>query len=477
MSVTVIRVAGRDPIVSRHKVAPFVPDATGPIADRSDFDAETPEFSYLATDEGLIYFRKITEGEWSDGILFPGPAGADGEDGVDGTDGSDGADGAPGSVWRSGSGAPAGGLGIVGDWYLNTANGDVYEKTGASAYTLRDNLTGPQGEPGEAGEGGGGVTDHGALTGLSADDHTQYHTDARAATWGDARYTPIAHIDDTSDAHDASAISVADAGGDYAATDVEGVLAEIAPQLGGGSGMAVEEDGTEEGTGIDRFDFTTGLNVSVSGSQATISASASGGYTPAWLQTGAGAKYAAIGSGDPNPWAHLYTNNLATGTASTNALGGTSSARMMKFRLPVNLAVSHVYVFTSSNVINALTLAVYPVGTGATRSWQSGTIASTTVGGWNDITANTPFTLTAGVDYWIAICGVVTNTTAAFRIVTGQDQNWFGNDSSVLAGIPTVPVIGQIAVTSGAWPGTLPALSTPSSLATPPLFLLEGTAS
>lgn len=34
------------------------------------------------------------------------------------------------------------------------------------------------------GGGGGGVTDHGALTGLSDDDHPQYHTDAR----GDARY-------------------------------------------------------------------------------------------------------------------------------------------------------------------------------------------------------------------------------------------------------------------------------------------------
>ncbi len=38
-----------------------------------------------------------------------------------------------------------------------------------------------------AGGGGGGVTDHGALTGLADDDHPQYHTDAR----GDARYTPI----------------------------------------------------------------------------------------------------------------------------------------------------------------------------------------------------------------------------------------------------------------------------------------------
>lgn len=34
------------------------------------------------------------------------------------------------------------------------------------------------------GGGGGGVTDHGALTGLADDDHSQYHNDAR----GDARY-------------------------------------------------------------------------------------------------------------------------------------------------------------------------------------------------------------------------------------------------------------------------------------------------
>ena len=40
--------------------------------------------------------------------------------------------------------------------------------------------------------GATGVTDHGALTGLSDDDHTQYHTDARAATWADPRYANIA---------------------------------------------------------------------------------------------------------------------------------------------------------------------------------------------------------------------------------------------------------------------------------------------
>lgn len=37
--------------------------------------------------------------------------------------------------------------------------------------------------------GGGGVTDHAALTGLGVDDHTQYHNNAR----GDARYSVLAH--------------------------------------------------------------------------------------------------------------------------------------------------------------------------------------------------------------------------------------------------------------------------------------------
>jgi hypothetical protein len=37
--------------------------------------------------------------------------------------------------------------------------------------------------------GAGGVSDHGLLTGLADDDHTQYHTDAR----GDARYSQLGH--------------------------------------------------------------------------------------------------------------------------------------------------------------------------------------------------------------------------------------------------------------------------------------------
>ena len=142
---------------------------------------------------------------------------------------------------------------------------------------------------GAGGGGGGGVTDHGALTGLGDDDHTIYlkekasggvasevptHTHADAAnagtlshadltnlTTGDphtqyagqsefddhsARHenggadeisiagldgTPVEltnHLNDTSDAHDASAVSIADSGNNFASSDVEGALTELA---------------------------------------------------------------------------------------------------------------------------------------------------------------------------------------------------------------------------------------------------------
>jgi hypothetical protein len=82
-----------------------------------------------------------------------GSQGPIGNTGPQGATGNTGAQGPQGSLWRSGTGAPAGALGAVGDWYENDANGDIYEKTGASTYTLRDNLTGPQGPQGNPGAG------------------------------------------------------------------------------------------------------------------------------------------------------------------------------------------------------------------------------------------------------------------------------------------------------------------------------------
>jgi len=60
--------------------------------------------------------------------------------------------------------------------------------TGVTIAQIGDNVTIVQGVEAAGPPGvGGGVTDHGALTGLADDDHTQYHNDAR----GDARYQPL----------------------------------------------------------------------------------------------------------------------------------------------------------------------------------------------------------------------------------------------------------------------------------------------
>lgn len=58
---------------------------------------------------------------------------------INGTNGTDG------STILSGSGAPAGETGNVGDYYINTANQDFYKKTGTSTWTLLFNLKGDSG--------------------------------------------------------------------------------------------------------------------------------------------------------------------------------------------------------------------------------------------------------------------------------------------------------------------------------------------
>lgn len=92
----------------------------------------------LTGPEGPQGLKGDTGAQGPQGIQGPeGPQGIQGPEGPQGPAGDDGA------TWHNGSGAPAGALGVVGDYYLNNDNGDYYEKTGASTWTLRGNLTGP----------------------------------------------------------------------------------------------------------------------------------------------------------------------------------------------------------------------------------------------------------------------------------------------------------------------------------------------
>lgn len=86
----------------------------------------------------------------------------------------------------------------TGDWATQDAKIAAYQEGAWAFYTPKDgwlawvtseNVIVVYDGSGWAAlpSGGGGVTDHGMLTGLADDDHLQYLTDAR----GDARYTPI----------------------------------------------------------------------------------------------------------------------------------------------------------------------------------------------------------------------------------------------------------------------------------------------
>jgi hypothetical protein len=56
--------------------------------------------------------------------------------------------------WKYGAGVPSSNLGLVGDYYLDTATGNVYTKTTGNTWVLISNITGPQGSAGTAGPQG-----------------------------------------------------------------------------------------------------------------------------------------------------------------------------------------------------------------------------------------------------------------------------------------------------------------------------------
>lgn len=68
-----------------------------------------------------------------------------GTQGIQGPQGATGAAGTPANIWRDGTTVPSGSLGSVGDYYLNRVNGDVYNKTAPTTWTLIADISGPTG--------------------------------------------------------------------------------------------------------------------------------------------------------------------------------------------------------------------------------------------------------------------------------------------------------------------------------------------
>jgi len=175
--------------------ASFQPDAIGATADKTLYDSQVKGYSFLDAEAGYLYIKMSpTAADWSNPIYFGrgpqgpqgpqgiqgpegpegpvGPQGIQGEDGpqgpqgiqgiqgIEGPQGDDGPlgpQGDPGPQGPTGSmvhagivGLPGTGLGNVGDLAINDAY-NLYEKTGATTWTLIGNIKGEQGPTGPQG--------------------------------------------------------------------------------------------------------------------------------------------------------------------------------------------------------------------------------------------------------------------------------------------------------------------------------------
>ncbi len=122
---------------------------------------------YLDISTGDVYLRAAGNYALATNILGPvGPQGPQGPQGLQGTVGATGPQGPAGSTWRDGAGVPADTLGADGDYYLDTATGNVYLRS-TGVYAQVANIVGPAGATGPQGiQGPAGATGPQGIQGI-----------------------------------------------------------------------------------------------------------------------------------------------------------------------------------------------------------------------------------------------------------------------------------------------------------------------
>jgi len=115
------------------------------VSDQPELIAEVlpgPEFEVTVTDPPAIDVSVVS------GALTVVELGIAGPSGVAGTNGTNGLDG---KTVRSGSGAPSAGLGVDGDFYINTAANTIYGPKASGAWGSPTSLVGAAGAAGATG--------------------------------------------------------------------------------------------------------------------------------------------------------------------------------------------------------------------------------------------------------------------------------------------------------------------------------------
>ena len=325
-----------------------------------------------------------------------GPTGPQGDPGPTGATGPTGPAGTNGSTLRSGTGAPASGLGAVGDYYLNTSNGDLYEKTAAATWTLRVNLTGPTGATGPTGstgpqgppgaDGAAGATGPTGATGPAGADGKTVRNGTGAPAGGlgvDGDF----YIDTTADAI-------------------------YGPKTAGAWGSSTPLVGPQGPAGADGADGATG---------------------PQGPAGPAGSLYAA-GTLLKRPAATWMDNAPIQGSSITSTLAGVAGRFDMAPFIPGrDITVDQFAVSVSGAIAGSLfRVAVYASdadGRPSTKLYESGDLSGATVAAVT-ATPGSPLTFTAGTIYWIGVWHSSTCTIRTIAVASAYSLGMNGNTAT-----------------------------------------------
>ena len=117
----------------------------------SDVENEDNAKLYVKGASGFTFLTDLSGAQGIKGEK--GDQGLKGDTGATGAKGATGAAGADGATWLTGTAAPTSAQGKNGDWYLNTANYDIYQKV-SGAWSKKGNIKGAQGIQGIPGATG-----------------------------------------------------------------------------------------------------------------------------------------------------------------------------------------------------------------------------------------------------------------------------------------------------------------------------------
>ena len=364
-----------------------------------------------------IQWRYVGAGSWTNLIAISAITGADGSDGADGVDGS---------TWYDGTGAPSGGLGIDGDYYLNDANGDVYVKASGS-WSITANIKG--------------------LDGVGAGTVTVVTGSAPIVITSTATTTPNVTLDTT---------SATGAGTQYDLSLKEN-------KLTGTSGQTLRFSGTNT-VAASSLLYNNGSsiginNTSPSGSLTVNGSSYFNSQTPLNLYNASGSGIYTSFQDNANVDNLVFSGTRKTFTLGYTSGGGLSISDVLNKKLHVNGGLS-VGEGIYNTAIDANSLIVEGSAIVQTRSGTATGLAGYDVNSkFANVTLGSGFSITSGTLNNLALTSLGGQTGATQTFAYGQSgttPSWSSGSNVHTFRLPTA-TIGQLMVHNGTdWTAATP---------------------